>query len=688
MAKLLFAAGWSAVLLGLAVQSWRLGVAPTLASLGRGLAWSRDDGAAALPRAYHWLLLLAHAGGLAYLWRLAGRSYEAAIPLGLASASVLVLPQWLSLLRRGQLDATPLTALALPYAAALVAATRVLPAGSSRQALIGSLGLGAAGYAVLVQVQQRWGARAKALPPAALLVLSATGVWAAAEYLGSRTMGVTGSDPYCYAQMAVDFVRRGDPRHVFTLFPLIGNLNIPWWPIVHVGYYPPVDASSLGATVWPAGWPALLAVAYRLLGESGLYLGAPVAGLLSLVATAALALEVWPRERGGERWLGVALATFILATSAEQVLWLLVPMADVATQLFTVLAVWLALRAGRKRSWPAAALAGAALGMAYDIRHTQVFVVVALPLALYQGSERGRGWRLLAAAGAGAALVAAPDLWYHRLAFGSLWRPESPELNLIGFRHWWGNAWRMAGALAAWREFGLLVPLLAYGAWRLGREQRRAALVLLAWVAANAGTQFLYGPLRLRDLLAVVPALAVLSAYGVAGLIRALRAGRRLGGWAPGWAALAVALLLALRTGTVAGWPFRPGEVTFGYVTGEQRRAFDLLGQSIEKQAVVGTSLNSGAVELYTGRETFRPGDWTPVQLDLFISAMQKAGKPVYFLEDGNEHAAVIQRLGQEGRLEPVRTLQVPIYGDPARLSGMLYRLRTREAIAGPANSW
>ena len=682
MAKLLLALTRPATLVTRALQAWRAGPARAVRALLQGTLWYDLDQSAIRGAWAQVVLVLGHGIGLAYLWRLWGKSYEEAVPLGLASGAVLLLPQLGALRRRRGVDGTVLTALVVPYGVGLLLGLHRLPPADG-YTLLRVTCVAAVGYVLLVQAERFWPHRllGRTIRPAPLLLLAFTAVWAVVEYLGGRTRGVTGSDPFCYAQMAVDLARRGDPRHVFTLFPAIRELGIPWWPVVHVGYYPPGEG-GVSATVWPVGWPAILALGYLLLGEVGLYVGAPLAGLLALVCLAGLMWEVWPEGRGPGRWLGLALGVLIVATSQEQVLQLLVPMADVPAQLFSVLAVWLALRAGRRGMWPEALLGGIALGAAYDIRHTQVFLAPALALALWRRrSVTGRTGLLAAAAGAG--LAALPDLWYHAVAFGSPWKPESPELFLIGARYWWGNALRMAGAACARAEFGLLLPLLGYGVWRLWRDNRRAAAVLAVWVLLDAGVQFLYGPLRWRDLLAVVPPLAVYAAYGGADLLSRLRASPRLAGWAPGCVALAMALALALRVGNLLEWPLRDSEQTFGYLSAAERRAFDELGGITEEGAVIGTSLNSGPVELYAGREAFRPGDWSRGELELFLQAMARAGRAVYIIDDGNEHAAHVEALAVEGRLEPVRKLSVPLYGDRERLSGMLYRIRPAAEGAG-----
>ncbi len=681
----------------LTLRAWRLGPRRVLLALLHGAAWRQPAGASGLPASDSLLWWLAHACGLAYLWRLSGQRYLWALPLGAASAALLLLPQWPALWRRRELDVTCLTPLGLAYGVGLLWGLHLLPA-ERGLALVQAAKMAAVGYILLAQLERRWSTKVAA--PAALALLAGTGLWALWEYLFGRTQGVTGSDPYCYAQMAVDFARSGDPRHVFGLLRPVRDLGIAWWPLVHVGYHVPDGTTGVAATVWPVGWPVLLAAGYRLLGEAGLYLWAPLMGLAALAATAALLVSIWPEGQPRARWLGIALALLVLATSREQVLQLLVPMADVPTELFTVLAVWLALRAGRRRSWPLAALAGGMLGVAYDMRHTQVFLAPVLVLALWlprggpasraeaprrradrspfflRASASLRELIPVVAAGLGACLAAAPDLLYHRLAFGSLWRPESPELYLIGWGHWWGNAARMAVTMASRAEFGLLLPFFLYGCWRLWHDERRGAAVLSAWVLLSAGTQCLYGPLRWRDLLSIVPALAVLTAYGAVALLQRVRRMPRLGSWAPGWIALALAVLLAWRTGTVLAWPTLRAEMTFGYLTTEQRRAFDELARLVEPEAVVGSSLNSGPIELYTGREAFRPGDWSAAELEAFLDAMAASGRPAYVLEDGSEQDAALARLQAGGKLEPICALSVPLYGERDQLSGMLYRIK------------
>jgi len=143
--------------------------------------------------------------------------------------------------------------------------------------------------------------------------------WAAVTYLAIRTRGVTGSDPYAYAQMAVDIARHGTALHIFPLAPRVAGWGLLVWPVVPVGYTPPDPGTGVAASVWPPGYPAWLAVAYGLGGEAALYILTPLLGLAALAALWWLCLEVLHTWTNGWRFLAAGIAVFVLATSYEQV---------------------------------------------------------------------------------------------------------------------------------------------------------------------------------------------------------------------------------------------------------------------------------------------------------------------------------------------------------------------------------
>ncbi|MBF8284205.1 MAG: hypothetical protein HW378_3120 [Anaerolineales bacterium] len=395
----------------------------------------------------------------------------------------------------------------------------------------------------------------------------------------NRPAGVTGSDPFAYVQMGLDLAQHGTPLHRFPLAPFAESLGLSPLPTTHVGYVLP-NALGLAPTVWPPGYSVLLALAYRLGGEGGMLLLNTWLGLLSLALTAALTVLICP-----SRWRRLSLpigmvAAFVVATSFEQFTALAVPMADVAAQLFTALAVVLALYAVRvaptpgpreaplKRSgrgspirYPFASLgvlresnrqgrgvfpplfaffangaqagpgwgSGLALAAAYSVRYTQVLAAPGIALIAWLGLKNARHRYSFLAAFAIAALAgAAPDVWYRTRLYGAPWRFGSGELALFSFGALPEALNRLRGELFSSLELGWLWPLLLVGAIYLWRRRRLALIGLAAAYGPLIAFHIWYPFLKLRDLLSLYPPLAALIAMGGAVVIltvwqRALR---------------------------------------------------------------------------------------------------------------------------------------------------------------------
>lgn len=528
--------------------------------------------------------------------------------------------------------------------------------------------LASAAYVVLCQLYLvKRGARGSFLALAGAVLLVLTFFWAGAEYIGHRTRGLTGSDPYVYAQMAVDLVRHGTPWHLFPLFPKVSGLGIPWWPIVHSGYHLPHDGLGHAASVWPVGQSALLAFGYLLLGEEGLYITTPVIGLLSLGAIYLLVAEVLHDESRGDRLLAGAWAAFILATSWEQIDRLLVPMADATTQLFTILVILFTLRAMRGNHWLYALLAGLSFGGAYWVRHTQLVVGLSVLLAVaLLGRERSRKERgeFLLLFGLVSFTMALPDLVYHRLSFGNFLTPESEELALFAFSYLATTGPRLGRDLLRGNEFGYLLPFLLYGAYKMYRQKKGLFLVLGGWILALVLFHLPYAALRLRDLLSAFPALIALTAYGMICVWKVATSQTRaspLRGFLASLGILSLLLLPAYRTRITLTGPFGSFETTFGFVMEEERRAFDQLAAYTSPGSIIGTSLNGGPIDLYAGREAFRPAAWEAEELDLFIRTMWDGGRQVYILNDGCDEDWALSLLENRYRVEGVARLDIPI---------------------------
>jgi len=543
----------------------------------------------------------------------------------------------------------------------------------------------------------------------ALTLMAGVVVWAGWTALTLRTHGVSGSDPYAYAQMGVDLAERGTVFHHFPLARLTYALGIPTEPIVHVGYKLPQDVSRMATTVWPPGYAVFTGAAYTIAGEQGLYLITPLLSLISLLAIAWMARAFThppgPLRGRGSRMAVAALAVFMTATSYQQVEWQMIPMADVAAQLFSVLALVLAYgsQLGQSPRLPAsilplagqpgpascarsafarAALSGVCLGVAFDIRYTQVLIAPALALALLMpisgaqpaGASGQSRWRSIVArlpcvaVCAGFALLAAlPALIYHTLAFGSPLHTGSEEWANFSLTRLPETAWRTVNEMLAYREFGLLSPFVVLGAGALWRGSRRGLWALLAYFAPLFIFHAAYWPLRLRDILSLFPVFSILAAIGVVWLVqRLIEANHQAPArWKmAGLAGLLVCLSFAavLRSMDTLALPVTRGFSAFGYLVREQRASFTQIGRLTPPNAVIGCSLNSGPVDLYAGRLTFRPANWTPDQMTTFVRALRAEGAPVYLLDDGAEMAGAIQALRAQFTLREIARLDVPYY--------------------------
>ncbi len=695
---------WLLVTLLASIGGWATGLC--LVAHRRGLlerqlrlllfAWSGEE--RPLPLAYQAVFLVVHLLGLALLANHYGRSYLWALNLLLLLASPMMIYSLLTRRRALYLEAlTPFFFLYLVVAlhrlsSNLLAIPDPLSGGftypyfvnvvfNCTAALIAS-----AAYALLCQLYLvKRGARGSFLALAGAVLLVLTFLWAGAEYIGHRTRGVTASDPYVYAQMAVDLARHGTPWHLFPLFPKVSGLGIPWWPIVHSGYHLPHDGLGHAASVWPVGQSALLAFGYLLLGEEGLYITTPVIGLLSLGAIYLLVAEVLHDESRGDRLLAGAWAAFILATSWEQIDRLLVPMADATTQLFTILVILFTLRAMRGNHRLHALLAGLSFGGAYWVRHTQLVVGLSVLLAVaLLGRERSRKERgeFLLLFGLVSFIMALPDLVYHRLSFGNFLTPESEELALFAFSYLATTGPRLGRDLLRGNEFGYLLPFLLYGTYKMYRQKKGLFLVLGGWILALVLFHLPYAALRLRDLLSAFPALIALTVYGMICLWKVATSQARtslLRGFLASLGILSLLLLPACRTRITLARPFGSFETTFGFVMEEERRAFDQLAAYTSPESIIGTSLNGGPIDLYAGREAFRPESWTAEELETFLLAMWDEGHEIYILDDSPELASTLSHLSTRYGLMPIVRLGVPVFGEKA--TGYLYQ------VEGPGGS-
>ncbi len=692
-------------------------------------------------------MLALHLGGLAAFWRY----YHQPIWLALPTLFVVVaFPLWRS---RRALAVETLAPLFFLYAVliARVIAVRVLLANEpyADEASfadprfiffqIEAATAVAIAYTALVQVIRLTDGRTRSrlLSAGAMLLMIAALAWFALETIGHRTRGVTATDPYGYAQMAVDLATRGTPLHAFALFTNVVNLQVSWYPIEHIGYRLFDNLSGAVPTVWPVGGSFWIAGLYRLLGEEGLYLATPLAALASLMAFAFLALEYLTPRAGASAFsppkkLAIAaVAVALLATSWEQVDRSIVPLVDVQAQLFSVLAMLFTIKGARlleqvdvgsmaidlrglpdleglektNRHKPAirfsvptaycflpyALLAGLSLGAAYFVRHTQLLLAVPMVVAVGVLARRNR-LAFLTAIALAALVVALPDLWYHQLYLGSWLTPESHEMALFSISSVLPSLKALSDRFLAGNEFGYLIPFLLYGIIRAARDDLRRFAVLAVWLIVLVGFHLMYAAVKIRDLLPEYPAAILLAAYGMVTLALDVREWARqssepVGGRGSSFGSLAkqglvavaifFALLLpAMRDRMTIVRPFQPAKVTFGYVTEAQRASFDQITALTPADAIVGSTMNDGAIDLYARRATFRPGEWNAQECARFVELMMRERRDLYLLDDGAETSAARRELSRRYTLRLVAVLDVPLFGSVDGIPGALWEIQ------------
>ena len=537
-----------------------------------------------------------------------------------------------------------------------------------------AVGLGAV-WALMAQAgptTEAFGRRAQPTRILGLALAMLTLAWAAVAYLTVRTHGVTGSDPYAYVQMAVDIARHGTPLHVFPLAPRVAGWDLPVWPVAPVGYILPDPGTGIAATVWPPGYSAWLAIGFAVGGEAALYALTPLLGLAALLALWFLCLEVLHTWRNDWRFVAAGIAVFLLATSYEQVDRLSVPMADIPAQLFTLLTVYFALRATRGHIVLYASLTGVCLGAAFAMRYTQVLlgICVLVIWALFFYQQRTRSWRTMVISvlcfGVAAWLIASLVLWYHTMAFGGPFRVGgTAELALFGLQHVSRTMIVTMRSILIPHEFLYLAPFTIWGAIQLWRSARIAAVALLTWLVVIVLFHLPYPALRLRDLLSVLPVLAIWTGVGVADAFSRFKRIRRPA-WRKGVQVVVLGLLIAAlwgRSQVILWLPLHAKDFhTFGYLRAEQRAAFDTLAEVTPRDGIVAASFNAGAVTLYANRDIVRPAYWSEDEWLDFVARAMNDGREVYLLLDGVEMQESLEVVRSHYQLDRVSSLPMPYF--------------------------
>lgn len=502
-----------------------------------------------------------------------------------------------------------------------------------------------------MQISARaWDAR-QVLP---LLLFVLALVWYGAYVVRFRTHGALGDDPATYVQMGRDLATRGAVAHEFPLFTNLYNKGLSWYAFVTPGYHV-VTETGFVAPNFAFGLPLLLALVLRLFDEGAVYWATPLMGALSLVVTFAIGNELWRDMPARHRHLMSALAVLVLATTPKQLELVLVPMSDVPTQLFCLLAIWCALRVTRGTpagSFLFAALCGISLGIAYLIRHSALIVVVPLAVIAIQWASTTRRRILLGVVAVGMlVLTIQPDIIYRVNVLGSVFAVESPESSQLVWLDAPRQFFQILYSLVTLDGWGPLVLLAPLGWWVLIKQGNRFVASLLAvWTFVFV---LFHAPLKLtgvfendlRYMLPAYPAIALSIGAGADWIVtrvweavrdNKVRFAKR--SWLFYGAGILALILIAIATRAVVS-PERFVRRTYGWMDETSRQDLDAVSLQLPANAVLGVSDQlAGAALLYTQHEMFRPASFTdpPREFPEFLQAMKQANRAVYLLGTWN----------------------------------------------------
>jgi hypothetical protein len=216
------------------------------------------------------------------------------------------------------------------------------------------------------------------------LVLTAVGYW-----LAFLTMVCGGSDSYGYVS-ASGLLLRGslvEPQPIASWLPVANALDVA----TPAGYVPSGDRSGI-APMYPLGLPLLMAAMTLVAGASGPYLVAPIAGVVSLILVAGIAVAWQARgsrssaESGAcDRWIG-GLAAALVAWNPLMMAYAKQPMSDVPATMWFLAAVWALVRD------PARPLAAGLLaGLSFLTRPGGLGSLAALAALAWFGAADRRG---------------------------------------------------------------------------------------------------------------------------------------------------------------------------------------------------------------------------------------------------------------------------------------------------------
>jgi len=486
----------------------------------------------------------------------------------------------------------------------------------------------AAGLLLLMALIRTAWPRRDSLFVLALALFVVLGVVYESEVFSKRATAVSGCDTFAYLQAAELMAENGlfkteyaDPLAADVLGNYRNRPGPEQWTFIFapLGYYLYDSGRGLAYNVFPPGLPLLLYPAVKLFGRGPAFVLLPALNVLLLV----LLFLLGTRAAGAAFGLVLAAVTLFNFPAFENSILIMSDLPSLGLLLMGAVLIHLGFRPGRL--WLLLP-AGAAFGLAFLVRYSNL--VAAVPLAaLFWWESRGRRRGRLAAAGlfAAAAVLAGAlplALYTHRL-FGTVFRLvyEPFSQSRMAFENLGaGLAYYGASLLRTFGPLTLLLALIGSAAGVLRRSRRPAVFVCLAALAVFFGFFALHSIHNERYLLPVYPCLGLLAAGGAVEVLN--RVGRSF---------IASVLVLAL-LGAAPLLRSKPG------FRGGERRAEETakaLATRVPAESVVFCEEMSGPVLFYAGLTGYR---FLPAEDAVLLETaaiLAAKNRPVFFLLDG-----------------------------------------------------
>jgi hypothetical protein len=470
--------------------------------------------------------------------------------------------------------------------------------------------------------------------------------------LGLRegTFVASGSDAFGYISEARMWAEGATEVEVPLMREVAGSA--PAEVFAPLAYRPATRTGAIVPIVAP-GLPWLMALFETVGGRGAMFYVIPLLAGLAVWATARLATTLAGPAAG-------LCAAVLLATSPSFLYQITAaPMSDVPATAWWALA-W-SLLAWRHRAAPLAC--GAAAGMAILTRPN--LVPLALVLALSLAWTRADRWPSLAA-----------------FAFGS-----APACIAIAFlnQYWYGGPLNSGyGALGPLFRIEHFVPnLQRYPVWLVESQTpvlaaalaapfvvgpRRLAAALLVFAAAVYGCYAFYAPFDawwfLRFLLPAFPPLIALTAAVL------VQASARLPSTLRALTVAAVVALVAWH-----GVDYAVKQNTFR-TAGELRYATvgEYVAQHLPSNAVFFAMQHSGSAWFYSGRPSLRYDLLPADRLDPLVAALQRRGRPVYFVVEEWEVERIKERFPAASVTRTLDALPLTVLPGPTRVYAVQQR--------------